>query len=166
MKKHLLSYALLVLSLVIGSCETTTSPAGEAKRVTVDDIRANPGYAWFDIESNSYTTNVDTVALIKSAFKSDKHKIYIHVNPSCSCEGTQKLFPRFMRVMKDAAISDTSFRIYSMPNASTSHPETSQFTITKLPSIFITRNDSLIATLNNLSTTLTVEQQVLEAIQE
>jgi len=164
MKKYSTLLSFVVLAALASSCETTTTPAGEAKKLTVAQIQTNPGFAWFDYERTSYTPNADTVILVRDSYRADDHQVYIHVNPSCSCTGTQKLFPKFMRIMQDAGIPETEVAIYSMARSGDNHPETKQFNITKLPSIFITRNDTLIATINDVSATMTVEQQILEAL--
>jgi hypothetical protein len=164
MKKYWSILYFVLLASFVSSCETATAPAGTAKRLTVQEVESNVGYAWFKTERDFYTPQSDTVALVKTAFKADEHKIYIHVNPSCGCEGTQKLFPHFMRVVKDAAIPDSSVAIYSMAKSSDHHPETSQFTITKLPSIFVTKNGSLVARINDVVPGVSVEQQIYSAL--
>ncbi|MES2766632.1 MAG: hypothetical protein V4642_12230 [Bacteroidota bacterium] len=166
MKKYWSILSFVVLAAFVNSCETNTSPSSPAKLITVQQIETSPGYAWFTTERDAYTPQADTVALIKAAFKSDMHKIYLHVNPSCGCEGTQKLFPHFIRVVKDAAIADSSFKIYSMAHATDEHPETSQFTITQLPSIFITKNGVPMATIKDVLPGISVEQQILSALQK
>ncbi len=166
MKKYWSILSFVLLAALVNSCETTTAPTGPAKRITIQQIQSSPGFAWFVTERDTYTPQADTVVLVKATFKSDVHKIYIHVNPSCGCVGTQKLFPHFMRVVQDAGIADSNFTIYSMAQAKDEHPETSQFTITQLPSIFITKNDVLVATIKDVLPGISVEQQILSALQK
>ena len=140
---RLLSTALALIfgMTLLSSCTTNTEPTSSATLLSLSQISNNAGYAWFDAEKNIYTPDDSKVRDIKEAFRNKNQKIYFFVNPSCSCDGTKKTFPRAIRILKDAGIPDDRIVIYSMKSHTDDHPLKDKFQLRDLPSIFITVND-------------------------
>ena len=143
--KTLFASALIVLfgMTMLSSCTTNTEPTNSATLLTVDQISNNAGYAWFDAEKITYIPDGSKVRDINQAFKNKNQKIYFFVNPSCSCDGTKKTFPRAIRILQDAGIPSDRIVIYSMKSHTDDNPLKDKFKLRDLPSIFITVNDEL-----------------------
>jgi hypothetical protein len=165
--KHLRLFAICtLLSIGIISCSETTSVDTTAEQLSLQELRTAPGYSWFDAESTHYDTDTLTVAEIATALENNNCRVYAYVKTSCTCVGTQKLFPRVMKVLTDAKLSEDQIEIFSMRAPSNEHPHMSTFDVQSLPSIFIVMNDSATPTLitNLPDEPAGVEKLVLEAV--
>jgi len=134
---------LLAAFLTITACETT-SPDGSAQQLTMSELLSSTGYAWFPAEMNSFTPDPTMVDLVNQRYDATEHKIYIFVKPSCSCRGTQKLFPQIIKTLDASDIDMDKVEIWSMRSTGDSHPYGSKFQITELPMVFVTRDDALL----------------------
>ncbi|MEN9828238.1 MAG: hypothetical protein RJA11_854, partial [Bacteroidota bacterium] len=79
---RLLSSALALIfgMTLLSSCTTNTEPTtNTATLLTIDQIRSNAGYAWFDAEKNIYKPDDSKVRDINEAFKNKNQKIYFFV---------------------------------------------------------------------------------------
>jgi hypothetical protein len=141
----LLKSALLIIfgMSILSSCTTNTEPSNSATLLPLSEITNNVGYQWFDAEKSVYIPDDSKVRDIRTHFQNKNQKIYFFVNPSCSCDGTKKTFPRAIRILKDAGIPDDRIVIYSMRSHTDDHPLKDKFTLRGLPSIYITVNDNV-----------------------
>ncbi len=158
-------WCLCVLALGLLACTQSTQPEYTAERLTLEQLRTTPGFAWFDAEFRAYQPDTALLAQIQAAYVPGEHRFYIYVKPSCSCVGTQKLFPRFLRVLSDAGVRAEDYEIYAMHGTGDKHPHQSWLHIERLPSFFITDNGQLRASIvGELPPEKSIEQVVLEAL--
>lgn len=144
MHKLLASAFIVIFGMtLLSSCTTNTEPTNSASLLTIEQISNNAGYAWFDAEKSMYAPDDSKVRDINQAFKNKNQKIYFFVNPSCSCDGTKKTFPRAIRILQDAGVPSDRIVIYSMKSHTDDHPLKDKFQLRGLPSIFITVNDEI-----------------------
>lgn len=124
----------LLLALLVGCSETPTEYV--ADEFTVAQIARQPGYAWFTQEKDTYQPEQALLAQIQA--KVDRvGRCYLFVNPSCSCNGTQKHFPHFVRCMELAGFPLDSITIISMRTASTKHQHMDRFHVRQLPTFYL-----------------------------
>ncbi|GIV55643.1 MAG: hypothetical protein KatS3mg040_0411 [Candidatus Kapaibacterium sp.] len=127
--------AVLALMVVwIGCSDSPTEYVAE--EFTVSQIARQPGYAWFLQEKDSYQPDPALVAQIQAKLGT-LDSCYLFVNPSCSCNGTQKHFPHFVRCMELAGFSSSKIAIISMRTASTKHAHMARFHVQRLPTFFL-----------------------------
>lgn len=144
MKTKLSLYIVALVSLfVISACENAPV-ANDGKLVTIDGLKKEPGFAWFDNEVAAYSPDSNTVKLIKTGFNKSSDKFYLFVKPSCGCVGTTKRFPNFYRVIKEAGIADSNLIIYAMSEPKDNCPLLStlnySIVLTELPSFYRVKN--------------------------
>jgi hypothetical protein len=140
---------LIALVAVIGltSC-STDEPEYVAQRLSLNELNTAAGYVWFPTETSAYNPNPTMVADVSAAF-SGVHKMYIYVRPSCSCKGTQKLFPQVMKTLLAANVPMDRVEVYSVRGTTDKHPYMDRIQLTTTPSFFIVRNDSLRAFIDD-----------------
>ncbi|MCS6965479.1 MAG: hypothetical protein NZ473_01740 [Candidatus Kapabacteria bacterium] len=156
---------IVIAALVLLSCTQSTQPEYTAERLTLEQLRTTPGFAWFDTEYQAYSPDTALVAQIRAAYVPGLHRFYVYVKPTCSCVGTQKLFPRFLRVLTDGGIRLNDCEIYAMRGAGDRHPHQNWLQIRQLPSFFIVRDVEVCGSiLGELPPGKTIEQVVLEAL--
>ena len=134
--------ALLSIALIATACETTGT-GGAAQQLTLAELNSVPGYAWFPAEMTTFTPSAEMIDLINTRFDENEHKIYVFVKPSCSCRGTQKLFPQVMKTITESNIPMENVEIWSMRSTTDEHPHMAQMTVTDLPVVFVLRNDEV-----------------------
>ncbi len=132
---------LLTLVFVVVGCSTDT-PEPEAQQLTMTDLTLTPGYAWFPAEMAVYSPDPKMVESIKQNF-TPQHKICIFVKPSCSCRGTQRLFPRIMKALNDANIDMSKVEVWSMRSTTDKHKYMPSLNVMSLPTIFVMRDGEL-----------------------
>ncbi len=142
MKRIFLLAAFSLSVLGLWSCNSEVPPT-DAQLVTVQELNSSAGYAWFPSETGIYTPNPAIVNQLKTSFDTNAHKVTVYVKPTCSCKGTQKLFPQVMKTLMAANIPMRCITIYSMRSSSDKHPMMDKFVVTTLPVFYITRNDSI-----------------------
>ncbi len=136
-----LTFAALLFVSVAG-CNKTTEATYEGEQLSLTQLRSTPGFAWFDGEVATYTPDAAIVSKISAEYQAKKQRIYIYVNPSCSCTGTKKRFPWIMRILQDAGVKEQDIIIVSMHNASDKQPFSGRFSVRGLPSFFITKDEA------------------------
>lgn len=125
----------LVLVAILGGC--SESPTEYiADEFTVAQLTTQAGYAWFAPEKNSYQPDPNVLAQIQTRLDV-LDSCYLFVNPSCTCNGTQKHFPHFVRCMEQAGFPVERIKIVSMRSASTKHHYMSRFNVHQLPTFFL-----------------------------
>lgn len=141
--KSILSLAIAALLIVgVAGCNTSTDANNVGTQMTVNQLFNTPGYSWMSGEVASYTPNTATVAQISTEFQAKKQKVFLFVNPSCTCTGTKKRFPQTIRILQDAGLTENDIVIVSMHSSKDKQPFADRFTVRGLPSFFVTRAES------------------------
>ena len=157
--------AVSVLGLLLWACTQSTQPEYTAERLTLEQLRTTPGFAWFDAEFQAYQPDTALVAQIRAAYVPGQHRFYVYVKPTCSCVGTQKLFPHFLRVLAEAAVRAEDCEIYAMHGTGDKHPHQGWLHIERLPSFYIAYGGEIRGSiLGELPPDKTLEQVILEAL--
>jgi len=128
--------ALLVTVLVLSACSSTEPDSAQAQQLSMQELTEAPGYAWFPAEMQSYTPRDVYVQQVSANFNADQ-KVCVFVRPSCSCTGTQKLFPQIIKTLTASGVDMSKVEIWSMRSESDRHPYMSNVTITDLPTIWV-----------------------------
>jgi hypothetical protein len=130
-----------VLSLfTYSSCDSPVEYTAEA--FTVTELQNQPGYSWLTAEIASFTPTADKIKTVADSLKDRVSAVTIYVNPTCTCEGTQKTFPKFIKTLREANIPESLITIYSMRSESTKQP-LSRFSVPSLPTFFIERKGGM-----------------------
>lgn len=136
--------ALLILMVAVGGCSTTDSPETAAERITMDQLTKTPGYAWFVAEMSAYSPAPTYTSQITTSMNDNaSRKVCVFVKPTCSCRGTQKLFPQVMKTLADANIDMSRVEVWSMRNNTDSHPYQPNINISNLPEIYVLDGDQI-----------------------
>jgi hypothetical protein len=125
--------------MVLTSCSSSTEVDTTAEQLTMQELESNVGYAWFPVEMGMYSPQSQYVSTINATFATDQ-KVILFVRPSCSCRGTQKLFPQIMKVLKEAGVPESNIEVWSCRAITDSHPYMSDISLSVLPTIVVTRN--------------------------
>ncbi len=146
-------------------CAQSTQPESTAERLTLQQLQTTPGFAWFSAEFQAYQPDTLLVAEIRQLYRPGFHRFYIYVKPTCSCVGTQKLFPHFVRVLVECGVEAGDYEIYAMHDVGDRHPYGHRWRLQRLPSFFVTAADSLVGSLvGDLPPDKTIEGFLLEAL--
>jgi hypothetical protein len=113
-----------------------------AKKTTIDDIKNNPSYVWFEEEFNSYEPDPAVIDTINHEFQPEIHKLVIFGKPSCSCNNDHNNFSFFMKVVHNAAIQPENYELYSMSDLDWKHPYEDMFSLDYLPEAVVIKNDT------------------------
>lgn len=134
----------------LGSCEDS-STISEARRATVEDMLIQPGFAWFDEAKKNYVYDTLVVDQIKNY--NTKQKLFLFVKPSCSCDGTKRIFPHFIKVLEQAGLSQSDYELYFMSSEEDKHPYMTDIKIKNLPGFYYKNTDgsyySIVDTLSD-----------------
>lgn len=154
-------FLILGVAFVLSSCSNSTAPVYTAEKLTVSQLNSTPGYSWFNQEMVAYSSLMDTtiVKQVKTAFDTSSYRCVVYVNPSCTCDGTQKLFPHAIEVMKAAGVPESNFEIYSMRTANDTQPYLSTMKPPSLPTIFILKKGAVVGLI--IGEVQTVESAIL-----
>lgn len=146
--------ACLAATFFIVSCATTTEPSTEAQKLSVTELTQTPGFAWFVAELNGYTPKTVHVDRVRASMAAaPEKKVYIFVRPTCSCRGTQRMFPQVMKTLMSAGVDMDRIEVWSMKTTTDSQPYSSMFTVSQLPAFFVVENTILKASLGDDFTT-------------
>lgn len=138
--KHVIILAIACI-VVAGGCTTTETPESTAQKLTLNELTKAPGFTWFVAEMSRFTPNSQFLAPIESAFAAAPgKKICIFVKPTCSCRGTQRLFPQVVKTLLDANVPESRIEIWSMITENDRQPYESSFSISTLPAIYVMEN--------------------------
>lgn len=139
-----------VLAVVAVSCTTTTEPSTEAQRLSMDDLTKTPGFTWFVAELDRFTPNQTFVQGVQTSMQlAPSRKVCVFVRPTCSCRGTQRMFPQIMKTLISAGVDANRIEVWSMRNLTDTHPYSGIFSITQLPVVYVLQNDSVRATISD-----------------
>ncbi len=153
--KAILSFAVAaMLILSAAGCNTTTDPNSDGVQMTVTQLFDTPGYSWMRSEVASYSPNPAVVSEIAAEFQAKKQKVYLYVNPSCTCTGTKKRFPQTIRTLQEAGLTENDIVIVSMRSSKDKQPFSDRFTVRGLPSFFITRAETPVFAIQTVNEVL------------
>lgn len=134
MKKLLFVFALLLF--VSCSDNPTDNEDKAATKVDLEAVQTYPGFIDFKTTYDNYIPNSDYIDSLKSAFKSGEDKVYIYLKPECGCNASLKTFPRMMKSLHEAGITDSNIVMYVMQDESYTYPESSFINVNDLPQFF------------------------------
>ncbi|MBU3699760.1 MAG: hypothetical protein FGM33_07090 [Candidatus Kapabacteria bacterium] len=138
--KSILTFVFLGI-IALGGCSTPAEPELSAQQLMVDDLVKTPGFTWFVAEMNRFSPRAELLPPITAAFgASSGKKVCIFVKASCSCRGTQRLFPQIVKTLLDANVSEDRIEVWSMRTEKDRHPYEGLVSISALPSIYVIDN--------------------------
>ncbi|MDZ4745337.1 MAG: hypothetical protein SGJ05_04970 [bacterium] len=141
---------IVVFTLLIVLSACTTEPVEfSAQQLTVQELNTSPGYAWFPTEVNLYAPNTSMVDSVRTTFDASTQKVAIFVKPGCSCRGTMRLFPQIMKTLIAADVDMSKVEVWSMRGITDKHPYQPTITITDLPSVYVFRNNVIVAEVHD-----------------
>ncbi|MGB9770877.1 MAG: hypothetical protein ACPLX7_02725 [Candidatus Kapaibacteriota bacterium] len=129
-------YFVYSFLLVVVSCEVSNEDRTARLVPFRDFFNLVPGFEWFNYEYDKYKPDTNVTRQIDSLWKIKQYRFLIFANPSCNCDGTQSIFPMVAKSLKTANIPDSVIIVYTMLNASYSHPFMHKFVLKRLPSCF------------------------------
>ena len=158
-------YIAVGAAVIALGCATSTQPEYTAERLTLEQLQTTPGFAWFSAEFHSYQPDTALLDDIRAAYRPGYHRFYVYVKPTCSCVGTQKLFPHFMRILAEAGVRAEDCEIYAMHGTGDKHPHEHWLHIQRLPSFFIAAEGNIVGSiLGELPPDKSLEQVLVEAL--
>lgn len=142
------------------SCEDSPNQY-TAQKMQIDNLVKTPGYSWFDVEYNAYEPSQQIVDEIKNNFDQQKHKFLVFLKPACSCPGTHKLFPAFVKSMRMSDIPDASIEYYSMRSNRDAYPYSELFTLNELPAFIVLKDGiPIYSVTDTILTRTTIEYEL------
>lgn len=141
MTRLIISVVLLLCTVILVGC-STDEPEYVAERLTVEELNTSAGFIWFPAETSLYQPNPAKVAEVRTNFTATT-KAVIFVRPTCSCRGTQKLFPQVVKTLMEANVPMDRVEIYSVRSTKDKHPYQNRITLNELPAVFIDRSDTI-----------------------
>lgn len=139
MKKNII-LAVVLSIFIFTSCDDPASPP--ASLITIEQLKQDPGYQWFNDAYYKYQANDSLVQLIEEKFKSTKDSFVVYVKPSCSCSGTLNEFPALIKIFDAAGVNSTQYKLFSMTSDNAQHPYQDIFKINMTPALLTIRNGS------------------------
>ena len=138
--KILLQIIFLGFVYLLISCESNPV-SSEAELMDLAVLSKTPGFQWFDLEIDKYQPDTALVNQIKTTYNPSVYSLVLYVKPSCSCPGTQQQFPAFIKTLREAGISETNYKVYSMNSEAAIHPFDSIFKVNELPTFILLKNN-------------------------
>lgn len=136
--------ALTSVFVVLSACTTTEPTEPVAEQLTMQQLTMSPGYSWFMAEMDSYAPKQVVLDDISANMTANvNRRVCIFVKPSCSCRGTQRLFPQIVKALVAAKVDMNRVEIWSMRSSIDKHPYQSYITIGELPSIYVIENNAV-----------------------
>ncbi|MCX6140464.1 MAG: hypothetical protein NTX15_06500 [Candidatus Kapabacteria bacterium] len=150
------SLIVLTVACFVGftACTTTDAPESSAEILTMDKLTKTPGYSWFVAEMSTYSPDSTVISEISTSMSaSTDRKVCIFVKPSCSCRGTQRLFPQVVKTLVAANVDMSRVEIWSMRSESDKQPYQPTITLTHLPAIYILDKGAVRSVVSDLDYT-------------
>ncbi|MCU0330083.1 MAG: hypothetical protein MUC47_03775 [Candidatus Kapabacteria bacterium] len=141
MTRSIIPVVVLLCTFLFTGC-STEEPEYVAERLTVEELNTSAGFIWFPAETSLYQPNPVKVSEVRDNFTSST-KAVIFVRPTCSCRGTQKLFPQVVKTLMEANVPMDRVEIYSVRSTRDQHPYQDRITLNELPAVFIGRSDTI-----------------------
>ncbi|MFP4528181.1 MAG: hypothetical protein ACLFQX_06500 [Candidatus Kapaibacterium sp.] len=172
MKSYITCFAFILIALIAISCQDNPVD-GEAHKTTLDDIRNNPGFSWFEYEFNEYEPDPAVIDSINHKFNPAEYRLIIFAKPSCSCNNDHNNFSHFMKVVHNSSITSEEYELYSMSDTDWEHPYNEQFDLMYLPEAVLMKNDSAIWFVveemqkyrQSHSDTISIEQSLMRGLE-
>lgn len=134
--------ALASVAIVVSACTTTEPTDPVAEQLTMQQLTMSPGYSWFMAEMDSYLPKQTVLDDISTSMTTNTNRrVCIFVKPSCSCRGTQRLFPQVVKALTAAKVDMNRVEIWSMRGNTDKHPYQSIISIGELPAIYVLENN-------------------------
>lgn len=135
--KTLVALSAFVL-IGLAGCSSPAEPVYEAQQLKIDDMTKTPGFTWFVAEMSRFTPRPELLPPITTAFNASAgKKVCIFVKASCSCRGTQRLFPQIVKTLLDANVPEDRIEVWSMRTERDRHNYESLVSISSLPAIYV-----------------------------
>lgn len=145
-------YTAFIAGLFLAySCDDNPTQS-EAKPATLLEISERPGFNWFYTEIEDYTPDQNIVAQIEANYDEESEEIYMYVNPSCTCPGNHTYFPKLVKVLQEAGISESKFKLYTMTSEKNKYPMSEVYTINDLPAFAVYRDGVPVYSINDTIT--------------
>jgi len=136
--------ALASMVVVLSACTTTEPTEPVAEQLSMQQLTMSPGYSWFMAEMDSYLPKQSVLDDISTSMTANvNRRVCIFVKPSCSCRGTQRLFPQVVKELTAAKVDMSRVEIWSMRGTTDKHPYQSIITIGELPAIYVLENNAI-----------------------
>ncbi len=136
--------ALVSMVVVLSACTTTEPTEPVAEQLSMQQLTMSPGYSWFMAEMDSYLPKQSVLDDISTSMTANvNRRVCIFVKPSCSCRGTQRLFPQVVKALTAAKVDMSRVEIWSMRGTTDKHPYQSIITIGELPAIYVLENNAI-----------------------
>lgn len=101
-------------------------------------------------EMDSYLPKQSVLDDISTSMSTNtSRRVCIFVKPSCSCRGTQRLFPQIVKALTAAKVDMNRVEIWSMRGTTDKHPYQSIITIGELPTIYVLENNAIHAMVSD-----------------
>ena len=135
-------------------------------KVTLEEIKQNPNFSWFDKDYDSYPVNSNAIQDIKDNFDSINHKIIIFTAWDCLCGKEYLKFPYFIKILDSANISEKNYEIFIMGTIESQHPYSALFKVAKIPSFNILYDGHFVYSVNDtaIKYSKTLEPALLEGL--
>jgi hypothetical protein len=172
MKNLLLAFAAFLL-LSVSGCND--NPANhDAQQTTLDEIKDNPSFVWFEDEFNSYEPDPAVIDSINHDFAAGEHKLIIFAKPSCSCNNDHNNFSFLMKVIHNSTIKPENYELYSMSDLDWDHPYADQVELMFLPEAVVMKNNAPVWTIveemkkyrQNHIDTISIEQSLMIGLRQ
>lgn len=136
-------YSILVIVAVLSAC--VEEDEKNAQLIPLADLKTYPDFFWFEREYNDYTIyNLSDVDSIRHYFAPSRHRLIIFTSPDCACGTAYTYFPKCIKYLDSAGISEKYYEIYIVGDSTFKHPYMAQGVVLReLPNIFLFENDTL-----------------------
>lgn len=137
-----LCLALVSALVVLSACSTTEPVDAVAEQLSMQQLTMSPGYSWFMAEMESFVPKQPVLDEISASMTANTNRrVCIFVKPSCSCRGTQRLFPQVVKSLVAANVDMSRVEIWSMRGTTDKHPYQSIITVGELPTVYVLENN-------------------------
>jgi hypothetical protein len=140
--KKIAKISILLILIVFVGCSSPEPINESATKVTIHQIENNPDFHWFNPEYADYTTDAIYVDSLSDIFNASQQNFsfVIYTAPNCLCGQEYTLFPRLIKVLDGAGISEEHYEIYVMNDTSYSQPYDTLFDVPAIPAFAIMTN--------------------------
>jgi hypothetical protein len=138
--KTLNIYGFIIILTLLVSCNE--SPVDyNAELMTLEEIQKMPGFGWYYSDYAIYTAKQQDIndLLNPQNFNPDTDQFLVFVQPSCTCEGDHRGFPKVAKTIIEAGLGDKMI-LYVIPNKESRHPYMDKIDIPQIPYYHILRN--------------------------
>ncbi|MCL2039861.1 MAG: hypothetical protein FWG85_05475 [Bacteroidetes bacterium] len=168
MKKICLLILFISLAGVLTNCNSTDDEP-LVVQFSVEEIRRNANFYWFNSEYNAYKIDSAILDSIRIFFDSNTQKVAIYCSPGCECGSVYAYFPQFVKVLDSAEISNYEIFVvisYEENLGKLEHPYSYLFNLASVPSIYLLHSDGTYCELVLRATEkkMSIEEAFLDAL--